>query len=71
MDEIILFKGVQNCNTAKFGIELIPSEYRVSITDINTDTFYMVKQFIIFNKNNSQPLKLLFYFFQSERNHVL
>ena len=28
------------CDTAKFGIDPIPSKYRASIADTNTDTFY-------------------------------
>ena len=41
------------CDTAKCGIDLIPSKYRASFANTNTDTFYLEKQFIYFRVGES------------------
>lgn len=37
------------CVTGKFGTDPIPSEYRASIDDTNTDTFYLHMQLMCFH----------------------
>jgi len=40
-------------DTAKFGIDPIPSKYRASIADTDIDTFYLEKQLIYFRVGES------------------
>lgn len=45
-DEADLFLVVV-CDTAKFGVKPISSKHRASIADIDADTFYIEKQFVV------------------------
>lgn len=53
-------------DTAKFGIDSIPSTYIASIADIDTNTFYIDKQLIELIKNNKQMLKLFLFMNESK-----
>ena len=41
------------CDTTTFGIDPIPSKYRASIANTNTDTFYLEKKIIYFRVGES------------------